>query len=124
MHSPERRASKRRAPSRAGVRAFDHVRRPGIRSEDPQGRNDRMFERFKRGSEDPSRSTAPAGEERVANGRTAVAERPTTTTAGTGRGATRTRDEATIGRDEPATRPHVPAGTAGGGAVGTREHMH
>jgi amino acid transporter len=83
-----------------------------------------MFERFKRGSEDPDRRTAPAGEERVANGRTAVAERPTTAMAGTGRGATRARDEAEFGRDEPATRTHAPAGTAGGAAVGTREHMH
>jgi len=82
-----------------------------------------MFERFKRGSEDPDRSTAPARGERPANGRTAVAERPTTAMAGSERGATRTRDEAAIGRDEPATRTHGPAGTAGGRAVGTREHL-
>ena len=34
-----------------------------------------MFERFKRGSEEPG-TAATAREERTANGRTAVAERP------------------------------------------------
>jgi hypothetical protein len=83
-----------------------------------------MFERFKRGSEDPDRTTGSTHREGVANGRTAVAERPTTAMAGSERGATRTRDEGAIGRDEPATRRHAPAGTATGGrAVGTREHM-
>jgi len=90
-----------------------------------------VFERFKRDPETSDRTAATAREERVANGRTAVAERPAATERGaTDRGATRTRDEAEIGRDEPATRRHAPArgataATAGtGAAVGTREHMH
>ena len=89
-----------------------------------------MFERFKRGSEDPDRTSVPAREERVANGRTAVAERPaegrTAAMASSERGATRTSDEAAQGREEPVTRRHAPAGTAtaaGGSALGTREHM-
>ena len=93
-----------------------------------------MFERFKRGSEEPDRTAATAPEERTANGRTAVAERPaegrTSTMADTERGATRTRDEAAAGRtEEPVTRRHAPArgataAGAGTGAVATREHLH
>jgi hypothetical protein len=91
-----------------------------------------VFERFKRGSEEPDRTAATARGERTANGRTAVAERPaegrTTAMADTGRGATRTRDEAAAaGVDEPATRRHTPARgatAAGAGTVATRDHLH
>ena len=50
--------------------------------------------------------------------------------ADTGRGATRTRDEAAANRvEEPATRRHTPArgattAGAGAGAVATRDHLH
>jgi hypothetical protein len=91
-----------------------------------------VFERFKRGSEEPDRTAATTRGERTANGRTAVAERPaegrTTAMADTGRGATRTRDEAAAARvDEPATRRHTPARgatAAGAGTVATRDHLH
>ena len=91
-----------------------------------------MFERFKRGSEEPDRTAATAREERAANGRTAVAERPaegrTSTMAETGRGSTRTRDEAVADRvEEPGTRRHTTARGAtatGAGAVATRDHLH
>ncbi len=91
-----------------------------------------MFERFKRGSEETDRSSTMTGEERTANGRTAVAERPaegrTTTMAESDRGATRTRDEEAVRREEPATRRHTPGGAtaagAGAGTVATREHLH
>jgi hypothetical protein len=71
-----------------------------------------MFERFKRDSDRSSeRTTAMAREERAGNGRTAVAERPATTTR----------------HEEPATRRHAPGGgatAAAAGGVATREHMH
>jgi amino acid transporter len=84
-----------------------------------------VFERFKRGSEEPGATTAAGREGRVANGRTAVAERPvdrrTATMDEPGRGATGTRS-----REEPTTR----SGTAGAGTTGTtggvatRDHLH
>ena len=92
-----------------------------------------MFERFKRGSEDPDRTTETARGERTANGRTAVAERPaesrTAAMASSDRGATRTRDEAAGTREEPATGRHTTgrgstATGAGAGTVATREHLH
>src|SRR5215208_3270285 len=60
-----------------------------------------VFERFKRGPEGSGRSTAAEREERAANGRTAVAERPPqerTTTMEPERAHTRTRDEAAAAR--------------------------
>jgi len=93
-----------------------------------------VFERFKRGSEETDRSSTMAGEERTANGRTAVAERPaegrTAAMAETDRGATRTRDEEAAYREEPATRRHTTRGAtaagagAGAGTVATRDHLH
>ena len=87
-----------------------------------------MFERFKRDDESHRREQR----EGAANGRTAVAERPSeerTTAMETGRtepGATRTRDEAM--HEEPATTRHAPARgattAAAGGTAARREHMH
>ena len=82
-----------------------------------------MFERFKRDSE----GTATDREGRPANGRTAVADRPSETRTGAMErepAHTRTRDEAAM-REEPATRRHAPArgATAGAGGVATRDHM-
>jgi hypothetical protein len=109
---------KRPEPARLTlVRLITHA--TGILSTDPPERNDCMFERFKRGSEDPGHTTEPAREERAANGRTAVAERPAesrTATMDDERGATRARDE-----EAEATRRHT--ATTGGG-VATREHLH
>ena len=89
-----------------------------------------MFERFKR-DDDTSRRDTAADRQETANGRTAVAERPSeerTTAMEGGRGATRERDEAATRREEPATRRHAPAGGAAaataGGTVARREHMH
>jgi hypothetical protein len=87
-----------------------------------------VFERFKRGSEEPGATTAAGREGRVANGRTAVAERPvdrrTATMDEPGRGATGTRT-----REEPTTRSGTAgAGTTGAtgttGGVATRDHLH
>jgi len=83
-----------------------------------------VFERFKRGPEGSGRSTAAEREERAANGRTAVAERPPeerTTTMEPERAHTRTRDEAAAAR-RPATARGATAATATG-AVARREHL-
>jgi hypothetical protein len=91
-----------------------------------------VFERFKKDEEGSQRRSTAEREEGMANGRTAVAERPQDERAPeertTERGATRTRDEAETRREEAATRRHAPArGTARGataaGATPRREHM-
>ena len=88
-----------------------------------------MFERFKREPEGSGRTTTEPGAT-AANGRTAVAERPSeaeTTALERDRGQTRTRDERDARReDRAATRRHTPAAraaTATGGTVATRDHL-
>src|SRR5688572_19185217 len=107
--SPERRAMKRRRP-RSCVWSRARAGNPLLQRPSRGGQT--MFERFKRDSDGSSeRTTATAREERAGNGRTAVAERPATTTR----------------HEEPATRRHAPgsgATTAAAGGVATREHMH
>ena len=87
-----------------------------------------MFERFKREPEGSGRTTTEPGAT-AANGRTAVAERPSeaeTTAMERDRGQTRTRDEREAQReDREATRRHAPAGRAATatGAPATRDHL-
>jgi hypothetical protein len=88
-----------------------------------------VFERFKREPEGSGRTTTDRGAT-AANGRTAVAERPSeaeTTALERDRGQTRTREEREAHReDRMATRRHAPtarAGTATGGAPATRDHL-
>jgi hypothetical protein len=84
-----------------------------------------VFERFKRDPAASERTTAMERDDRPANGRTAVAERPRETTTEEP-AHTRTRDEAAAA-DAPATRRHAPARGATAatatGAVARREHL-
>jgi len=88
-----------------------------------------VFDRFKREPEGSGRTTTEPGAT-AANGRTAVAERPTeaeTTAMDREGGQTRTRDERAARReDREATRRNVPAArtaTATAGAPATRDHL-
>ena len=87
-----------------------------------------MFERFKKEPEGSGRTTTESGAT-AANGRTAVAERPSeseTSAMERDRGQTRTSDEREAHReDREATRRHAPTGRAATatGAPATRDHL-